>query len=185
MPAVAPDLAPVVEAMDGDPVSRPPSSFYPTTPEERGWPQRHYSILKDVLGPDFHGPSSSHTAGPQKIAVAAFEALGGRPDYTRVTLFNSFATTGEGHKTPVAVVAGLMGFDTTDPRTPDAIYLADEAGMVVEFIPLEDPNEHPNAMELELQRGDRVIQVKGVSIGGGNVDITINGEVVRDVANAA
>ena len=28
-----------------------------------------FSILTRVLGPEFHGPSSSHTAGPEKLAL--------------------------------------------------------------------------------------------------------------------
>lgn len=152
------------------------------TPIERGWPHRRYSILREVLGPDFHGPSSSHTAAPQLIGFEAYRMLGGVPDFAKVKLFNSFATTGDGHRTPIAVVAGLLGIKTTDPRTPDAMTIAKQNDLDVTFEKLEDAAEHPNTVELELQRGPIRVRVKGISIGGGNFEII---EKKRDYALAA
>ncbi len=142
------------------------------TPHERGWQHRRYSILREVLGPDFHGPSSSHTAGPQLIALEAHRRLGGVPDAAKVRLLNSFATTGDGHRTPIAVVAGLLGIETTDPRTPDAVAIAEQNHLVVTFERLQDASEHPNTLELELRRGSVTLCLKGISIGGGNIEIT-------------
>lgn len=141
------------------------------TPIERGWPHRRYSILREVLGPDFHGPSSSHTAAPQLIALEAHHMLGGVPDLAKVKLFNSFATTGDGHRTPVAIVAGLLGIKTTDPRTPHALAIARQSDLTVSFERTEDPAEHPNTVELELRRGLISVRMKGISIGGGNFEI--------------
>jgi L-serine dehydratase len=141
------------------------------TPVERGWQHRRYSILREVLGPDFHGPSSSHTAAPQLIALEAHGMLGGVPDFAKVKLFNSFAKTGEGHRTNIAIVAGLLGFKTTDPRTPNAIDIAKQNGLGVAFEKLVDLKEHVNAVELELQRGPISVHMKGISTGGGNFEI--------------
>jgi len=153
------------------PSIRGSESRIPLSPIERDWPARRYSILTEVLGPDFHGPSSSHTAAPQLIALDAFHMLGGVPDSANVTLYNSFATTGEGHRTPVAVTAGLLGIATTDPRTPEAVDIAQEVGLQVSFERVESTSEHPNTLVLQLKRGSEELTMKGISIGGGNRDI--------------
>jgi L-serine dehydratase len=62
------------------------------------------------------GPSSSHTLGPWRAALAFVERLGQRGVLARTTslradLFGSLAKTGRGHGTPLAVEAGLMGLD--------------------------------------------------------------------------
>jgi L-serine dehydratase len=60
------------------------------------------------------GPSSSHTVGPMRAALAFAEALdasGQLPRVVRVTcsLFGSLGATGLGHGTPDAILAGLCG----------------------------------------------------------------------------
>jgi L-serine dehydratase len=162
--------------------SSPSATRIALTPIERGWPHRRYSILREVLGPDFHGPSSSHTAAPQLIALEAHAMLGGVPDFAKVKLFNSFATTGEGHRTQIAVVAGLLGIKTTDPRTPEAKAIAKQNDLDVIFVKLEDTMAHPNTLELELQRGPVSVRMKGISTGGGNFEIL---EKKRNYALAA
>lgn len=157
-------------------------SRIPLSPTERGWPARRYSILYEVLGPDFHGPSSSHTAAPQLIALDAYNTLGGVPDSAHVTLYNSFASTGEGHRTNIAVTAGLLGITTTDPRTPEAMAIAREIGLEVRFEKVEAESEHPNTIVLQLKRGAETLYMKGISIGGGNRDIV---ETKRELAVAA
>lgn len=151
--------------------SSPSAAPFPLTPIERGWEHRTYSILREVLGPDFHGPSSSHTGAPQLIAREAHKALGAAPTTANVKLVNSFATTGDGHKTPIAVVAGLLGLATTDPRTPMALVLAEEAGVTVEFEKVKDPTEHENTLEISLRNCTKAVFVKAISIGGGNFEI--------------
>lgn len=136
----------------------------------------------EVLGPDFHGPSSSHTAAPQLIALHAHQAVGGTPEKARVRLVNSFATTGDGHRTPVAVIAGLLGIEPTDPRTPDAVEIARASGLCVVFEKGEDAGEHPNTLVLELKRGGVTLRLKAISIGGGNYEIV---DEKRAVALAA
>ncbi len=151
--------------------SSPSAAPFPLTPIERGWQHRTYSILREVLGPDFHGPSSSHTGAPQLIAREAHKALGAAPKKANVKLVNSFATTGDGHKTPIAVVAGLLGIGTTDPRTAIAVVIADQAGLAVEFEKVKDPNEHENTIEISLSNCTKGVFVKAISIGGGNFEI--------------
>lgn len=155
--------------------SEGPSPFaaktVPFTPVERQWPHRQFSILGDVLGPDGHGPSSSHTIAPQRVAYEAYGLLGGIPDDAQVFLFNSFATTGKGHRTDVAITAGLLGFPPIDGRTRDALRLAVPAGLMIYWHSLSDPEEHPNTLVLKLSRENTYLEMKAVSIGGGNYNV--------------
>ncbi len=62
------------------------------------------------------GPSSSHTMGPMRAAArfaADLQAKQLLPQVheVKVDLYGSLALTGEGHKTPAAVVYGLLGLD--------------------------------------------------------------------------
>ena len=65
--------------------------------------------LFDVLGPVMIGPSSSHTAGAARIGYTAQKLLGEVPAKADIGLYGSFATTGKGHGTDRALVAGLLG----------------------------------------------------------------------------
>ena len=65
--------------------------------------------LFDVLGPVMIGPSSSHTAGAARIGYTAQKLLGDIPAEADIGLYGSFATTGRGHGTDRALVAGLLG----------------------------------------------------------------------------
>jgi len=149
------------------------------TPVQRCWPHRCFSILDDVLGPDGHGPSSSHTIAPQRIAAEAFTLLGGVPETATVYLFNSFATTGHGHRTDVAITAGLLGFKPTDARTRTAQECALEAGLRIEWLPIQDTSEHPNTLFFRLTRGPVSVGLKAISIGGGNYDVVQRERLVR------
>jgi L-serine dehydratase len=69
------------------------------------------------------GPSSSHTVGPMRAALAFADhlaATGRLPKVKRVTcsLYGSLGATGLGHGTPDAILAGLTGLqpETCDPR---------------------------------------------------------------------
>ena len=79
----------------------------------------HRMRLFDVLGPVMIGPSSSHTAGAAKIGYTAQKLLGDLPVEADIGLYGSFATTGKGHGTDRALVAGLLGLRRPDPKKPD------------------------------------------------------------------
>ena len=85
--------------------------------------------LFDVLGPVMIGPSSSHTAGAAKIGYTAQKLLGEVPAQADIGLYGSFATTGKGHGTDRALVAGLLGLRPDDPRLPDSFALAAQQGI--------------------------------------------------------
>jgi L-serine dehydratase len=89
-----------------------------------------------------------------------------------VVLVNSMATTGDGHGTEVAVAAGLLGLRPTDADTTDALGLAEQVGLDLDFqrFPSLD-DAHPNTIYLRLRRGELSLRVKIVSIGGGNYEL--------------
>ena len=68
------------------------------------------------------GPSSSHTVGPMRAALAfAEQALDrGTPVSVSCELFGSLALTGHGHATDVAVILGLAGY-RPEIVDPDAV----------------------------------------------------------------
>ena len=69
------------------------------------------------------GPSSSHTVGPMKAALAFVSGLPGPAAGIRVTLHGSLAWTGKGHATDSAILLGLAGYapDTIDADKIDEI----------------------------------------------------------------
>lgn len=117
------------------------------------------------------GPSSSHTAGAVKIGNAARHLYGKTPEKATIHLYGSFAKTYKGHGTDLALIAGLLGFDTNDQRIPDAISEAKKAGMIFHFIEEHTATEHPNTVRITLGDGQQQFELVGVSIGGGKIEI--------------
>ena len=70
----------------------------------------------DIIGPVMVGPSSSHTAGAVRLGRLARAIAGGLPKKVEVLLHGSFAQTYRGHGTDLALIGGLLGFDTDDVR---------------------------------------------------------------------
>jgi L-serine dehydratase len=134
---------------------------------------RQRSIF-DVIGPVMVGPSSSHTAGAVRLGALARAIAGGQVRAAHITLHGSFATTGRGHGTDVALVAGLLGFAPDDPRIPDAFDWAEREKLDVAFSTGDLGDAHPNTalLELETTAGDSVL-VQGSSVGAGDVEITL------------
>ena len=129
--------------------------------------------LFDVLGPVMIGPSSSHTAGAAKIGYTAQKLLGDIPVEADIGLYGSFATTGKGHGTDRALVAGLLGLRPDDPRLPESFALAEEQGMKFHIHPVELRSAHPNTAVLRLEsRTGRVLSMKAASVGGGRIRVT-------------
>ena len=108
--------------------------------------------LFDVLGPVMIGPSSSHTAGAARIGRTARQLLGEAPLQADIGLYGSFATTGRGHGTDRAIVAGLLGMKPDDPRLPDSFALAEQAGLHFSIHPVELRSAHPNTAAPEPDR---------------------------------
>ena len=138
------------------------------------------------------GPSSSHTVGPMRAALAFASRLTeagllGSVDRVTCVLYGSLGSTGIGHGTPDAIVAGLAGLqpETCHPATvreawtglaPGAtLLLAGERLIVFEksdisFEPRTRLPGHPNAMTLAAWSGTSEVPLVAetyYSVGGG------------------
>ncbi|SPF54986.1 putative L-serine dehydratase, beta chain [Candidatus Desulfosporosinus infrequens] len=135
------------------------------------------SNVFDLLGPIMVGPSSSHTAGAVRLGGMARKILGEEPVRGIIVLHGSFATTGKGHGTNLALSAGLLGMDPDDERIPQALEIAKERGLNFTFETADLGDIHPNSVKFDmLSRNGQHVQVLGSSIGGGSIVIKeING----------
>src|SRR5690606_34896926 len=139
------------------------------------------------------GPSSSHTVGPMRAATAFVTALAERGTLDRVAglrvvLCGSLGSTGVGHGTPDAVVAGLLGLDpqTCDPDVvPGSCAKPGDGAPVplrgrhrvtmsradVRLAPLTRMPGHPNGMRFTAldAAGDVLAEEAYYSVGGGFV----------------
>ena len=139
------------------------------------------------------GPSSSHTVGPMRAALAFAERLAatgrlGAVHGVRCSLFGSLGSTGLGHGTPDAILAGLAGLspETCDPTevrnrwkdlTDGTTLLLNGSHPVlvqksdVSFEPRTRLPGHPNAMTLTAFSDDptapALLEETYYSIGGG------------------
>lgn len=135
-----------------------------------------YRSVFDIIGPIMVGPSSSHTAGAVRIGLVARDLFGSTPKQADIYLYGSFMETYKGHGTDVALVGGLMGFDTDDPRIPDALTIAKENGMTINFIEMDEERSHPNTAIIHMVDGEKELTIEGISIGGGKIEIVaLNG----------
>lgn len=129
--------------------------------------------LFDVVGPVMIGPSSSHTAGAVRLGALARAVFGEQPECARIGLHGSFASTGQGHGTDVALVAGLLGFAPDDARIRHAFDAAKDASLEVSFTEVDLGEAHPNTARFELTGpGGRTATIVGSSLGGGTVVVT-------------
>ena len=140
-----------------------------------------FQSVFDIIGPVMIGPSSSHTAGAVRIGKIVSSVFGEEPTEVEFQLFNSFAKTYRGHGTDVALVAGILGMDTDDPRIPDSLDIAQEKGIKVYWKINKDSNTpHPNTTRIIIKNDHKSISATGVSIGGGSIQVTeLNGFAVN------
>lgn len=103
-----------------------------------------------------HGPSSSHTIGPDK-AVNYLLNKYHNIKFVKVTLFGSLASTGKGHLTDYIIKCALK-------NVPHSI-----------IFDIKQKMPHPNTMTFELTLEDESIVIENIaSIGGGS--IKVNGQ---------
>jgi len=130
--------------------------------------------LFEIVGPVMIGPSSSHTAGAARLGRLARAILGSTPRRARVLLHGSFATTGRGHGTDLALTAGLLGLAPDDPRIRDAFVLAESESLDISFDEADLGEVHPNTALFELTDADGQERlVRGSSLGGGDVVVKL------------
>jgi L-serine dehydratase len=132
--------------------------------------------LFDIVGPIMVGPSSSHTAGAVRLGLAARKILGSEVQKAKIELHGSFSATYWGHRTDVALIAGLLGMPMDDERIPQALDLAQEAGLEYSFASADLGDVHPNSVRIQAEGPSGTVTVCGSSIGGGRINIfEING----------
>ncbi|MGN6186763.1 MAG: L-serine ammonia-lyase, iron-sulfur-dependent subunit beta [Thermoanaerobaculia bacterium] len=131
---------------------------------------RKVSIL-DVMGPVMVGPSSSHTAGTARLGRVAHEILDEDPIAVHFYLHPPLAATYRGHGSDFALVGGAIGLNVDDPRIPEAIRIAEQMGVKIEFSEEDLGDVHPNTVRIEIRSQNRETEVVGSSIGGGVIEV--------------
>lgn len=131
----------------------------------------NFSIF-EIMGPVMIGPSSSHTAGAEKLGKAASTICNKSFDSVEFFLHGSFAKTYKGHGTDKALVAGILGMSADDERLRDSLKIAEQRGIEVDFIETDLGDVHPNTVKIVIKNKDVVLlTLVGSSIGGGNIVI--------------
>jgi L-serine dehydratase len=140
------------------------------------------------------GPSSSHTIGPMRITYDFYQRCTKLPidqlnsaTALRVHLFGSLSSTGKGHGTERAALAGLVGKEpaTVDPAFLDSLRDKPDQSFPVKLgdktinVSLKDiiydaakgDFHHPNTMTAKLLAGDKVLlEQEYYSVGGGFIE---------------
>ena len=158
------------------------------------------SVL-DLIGPAMVGPSSSHTAGANRIGQLARNILVAlqnngsihRIDRLQVRLLGSFRDTGVGHRTPAALGGGLCGLASDDEGM---LARGEPERMGTEPLEIGDMRApfagygrgtqqddaryaaegNANVAEIIVDTDAGPLTITGFSIGGGNVEIRHVGE---------
>ncbi|BCB03315.1 L-serine ammonia-lyase, iron-sulfur-dependent subunit beta [Bacillus sp. KH172YL63] len=135
-----------------------------------------YKSVFDIIGPVMIGPSSSHTAGAARIGRMARTLFRREPKWATISFYGSFAKTYKGHGTDVAIVGGILDYDTYDERIIESINVAKEKGIKIRFLEEDAITDHPNTARIRMGDDQGEIELVGISIGGGKVEITeLNG----------
>ncbi|WP_404450035.1 L-serine ammonia-lyase, iron-sulfur-dependent subunit beta [Sutcliffiella horikoshii] len=139
-----------------------------------------YRSVFDIIGPIMIGPSSSHTAGAARIGRVARSLFGREPKWANISFYGSFAKTYKGHGTDVAIVGGLLDFDTFDERIKTSLQIADSLGISITFHEEDAITDHPNTAKVVIGDENGELELVGISIGGGKIEITeLNGFALK------
>ena len=140
------------------------------------------------------GPSSSHTIGPMRITYDFYQRASKLPadklakaTALKVHLFGSLSSTGKGHGTERAALAGIVGKEpaTVDPLFLDSLRDKPDQSFPVKLgsatfnVSLKDiiydatkgDFKHPNTMIAKLMAGNEVLlEQEYYSVGGGFIE---------------
>ncbi len=130
-----------------------------------------YRSVFDIIGPIMVGPSSSHTAGAVRIGLFARYLFSNEPKNIEITLYGSFKDTYRGHGTDIALIGGILGYDTFDKSIRESLEIAEQKGINYKFIESDIAHIHPNTAKIELEGEGNYLEVIGKSIGGGKMVI--------------
>ena len=131
------------------------------------------SIFNDVIGPVMRGPSSSHCAAALRLGRLARDLLEGDIEHVLIQFDRngSLATTHESQGSDMGLFAGLLGWEATDERLPEAARIIRAGGVQVEIEIGAFGFDHPNTYRIELCNRQRRHTLTGISTGGGMVDV--------------
>ena len=132
------------------------------------------SIFNEVFGPIMIGTSSSHTAGPYRIGATARMLLGEEVKKARIS-FDPNSSYGSYYKlqwSDRGFTAGLFGGRIDSEDMTDALTIAKEKGMDIQFIKEPKENKHANYAYIELEGKDGgKLTLDTTSVGGGAIEI--------------
>src|SRR5699024_6103353 len=84
------------------------------------------------------------------------------------------------HGTDFALVGGLLGVKTDDPRMKESLSIAAQRNIHVEFVEDEAAVDHPNTARIMSGRGREQMELVWILIRGGKLSITeLNGFELR------
>ncbi|MDD2636927.1 MAG: L-serine ammonia-lyase, iron-sulfur-dependent, subunit alpha, partial [Bacteroidales bacterium] len=163
----------------------------------------------DMIGPSMVGPSSSHTAGANRIGQIARNIIlavlqrGECIKWVKVNLLGSFRDTGVGHKTPSALGGGLSGYDTDHPEMishgePEylkkhGILFDNQNAAFKGYFKGTDRDDlkylaqrNNNITEIHFETNISKYYITGFSIGAGNVEVRFfNKELSKPITGKA
>lgn len=126
----------------------------------------------NILGPVMIGPSSSHTAGAQRLGLCAFMLASGEISKVNFHLHGSFAKTFKGHGTDKALVGGILGMSSSDGNIRNSLEIAHKNNLDFAFFENDLGDVHPNTVKIEIfKHNGEEIELIGSSIGGGSIEI--------------
>lgn len=131
------------------------------------------SLFNDVLGPVMRGPSSSHCAAAVRIGRMARDLMAEELDHVLVEFHpeGSLATTHETQGSDMGLLGGLLGWEATDERLPEASRAIREAGIAVEIRVSSFPAFHPNTYRITLTGPQTRHAMIVLSTGGGMIRV--------------
>ena len=110
----------------------------------------------------------------------AREILDEDPVELRFVLHPPLAATYRGHGSDFALVGGSIGWNVDDPRIPEAIRIAEQRGVKIEFAEEDLGDVHPNTVRIHARGATTEVEIIGSSVGGGVIEvISINGFASR------
>lgn len=146
------------------------------------------SIFNDVIGPVMRGPSSSHCAAALRIGRLARDLMDGdiRQVLVEFDRRGSLATTHASQGSDMGLFGGLMGWEATDERLPEAVQAIRDEGINVR-IAIEDLGfVHPNTYRLTLSNRRERHTLTALSTGGGMIEVVeIDGFAVSIIGDYA
>lgn len=132
------------------------------------------SIFNDVIGPVMRGPSSSHCAGALRIGRICRDLMNETISQVSLSIDprGSLATTHESQGSDMGLMGGLLGWETTDDRLPEAGKHLARNGLTLSIDIRDIAALHPNTYQLVLDGPQGSCELTALSTGGGMIEIT-------------